>query len=56
MMPVQRSVSIHMAREGREGLAMGTTGSVANIGMLVGHYLIPVIFFMCALLSPVRDR
>ena len=46
LMPVRQSISIHAARPGKEGLAMGTTASVANIGQVVGHYSIPVLFLV----------
>ena len=46
LMPVRQSISIHAARPGNEGLAMGTTASVANIGQVVGHYSIPVLFLV----------
>ncbi len=44
LMPVRQSISIHAAHKGKEGLAMGTTTSVANMGQVVGHYLVPVLF------------
>ncbi len=46
MMPIRSSIGIHMARPGREGLALGGVGSFANIGQVVGQYLVPVIFLL----------
>jgi predicted MFS family arabinose efflux permease len=46
VMPVRQSISLHAARKGKEGLAMGTTASVANIGQVVGHYIVPVLFII----------
>jgi predicted MFS family arabinose efflux permease len=46
IMPVRQSISMHIARKGREGLAMGTTASVGNIGQVIGHYTIPLLFLL----------
>ena len=46
LMPVRQSIAIHAARPGREGLAMGTTTSVANIGQVIGQYSIPLLFLI----------
>ena len=54
LMPVRQSISIHAARPGKEGLAMGTTASVANIGQVVGHYSIPVLFLVLRSLGVFR--
>ena len=50
MMPVRRSVALHMARPGKEGLAMGTAGSLDSAGGLLGNFLVPVVFFGMAAL------
>ena len=52
MMPVRRSISIHMAQPGKEGLAMGAVGSLGNVGILIGNYLVPVIFLVYAWFNP----
>jgi MFS family permease len=56
MMPIRSSVGIHMAKQGMEGLALGGLGSVANIGQVAGHYIVPVIFLLLPLLSPDAGR
>jgi predicted MFS family arabinose efflux permease len=52
MMPIQKSIAMHMAKPGNEGLAMGGVTSLANIGQVIGHYLIPLIFFLLAVIAP----
>ena len=44
MMPVRQSVGIHMAKPGKEGVALGTVRSMGNIGQVLGFYLIPLLF------------
>ena len=46
MMPIKNSISMHLARPGKEGLAMGGVGSVGNIGQLAGYYAVPLIFIV----------
>ena len=46
LMPVRQSISLHAARPGREGIAMGTTTSVVNVGQVIGQYAIPLIFLL----------
>ena len=43
MMPVQRSIAIHMARPDKQGLAMGMTGSIVGLGSLAGNYLVALL-------------
>ncbi|MBN1352234.1 MFS transporter [candidate division KSB1 bacterium] len=45
LMPVRQSIAIHSAHEGKEGRAMGITGSCGNIGTVTGYYFVPVLFF-----------
>ncbi len=52
IMPIRNSVAMHMARKGSEGLAMGGVNSLRNIGAVVGHYTIPLLFFILAVLFP----
>ena len=56
MMPIRSSIGIHMAKPGKEGLALGGLGSVANIGQVAGHYMVPVIFLLFPLLSANSER
>ena len=44
LMPVRQSIAIHSAQKGKEGRAMGITGSFGNIGQVSGYYLVPLIF------------
>lgn len=44
IMPIRNSMGIHMAKPGKEGLALGMVRSMANLGQVVGFYLIPLIF------------
>jgi predicted MFS family arabinose efflux permease len=44
LMPVRQSISIHAAKTGREGVAMGTTNAIGGIGQAMGHYSIPILF------------
>lgn len=52
LMPVRQSIAIHSAHEGKEGRAMGITGSFGNIGMVTGYYIVPLIFLLVRKLSP----
>ena len=52
MMPIRQSIAIHMARKGKEGLAMGGVNSLINIGQVIGHYSIPIAFFCLGLFLP----
>jgi predicted MFS family arabinose efflux permease len=52
MMPIQKSIAMHMAKPGNEGLAMGGVTSLANMGQVVGHYLIPAVFLLLAFIAP----
>lgn len=44
MMPVRQSISIHSARPGKEGEAMGVARSAGNIGQVIGFYLVTLVF------------
>ncbi|MBN2655585.1 MAG: MFS transporter [Spirochaetales bacterium] len=46
LMPIRNSITLHLARAGKEGLAMGTVGSAGNAGQLAGYYLVPLIFLL----------
>ena len=52
MMPIRQSVAMHMARKGREGLAMGGVDSLGHVGQMLGQYLIPAVFFGMGALLP----
>jgi predicted MFS family arabinose efflux permease len=52
MMPIQQSIAMHMAKNGKEGLAMGGVASLKNIGQVIGHYAIPIVFFTLAVFLP----
>ena len=52
MMPVRSSIAVHMAHAGKEGLALGGTGSVGNIGQLAGYYLVPLVFLVVPFIAP----
>jgi len=56
MMPLRQSISIHAARRRREGLAMGGTSSVGNLGQVAGYYLVPLIFLLVPILFPNVQR
>jgi MFS family permease len=43
MMPVTPSIAMHMAHKGREGLALGSSGSFSSTGQVIGYYLVPVL-------------
>ncbi|HCF95439.1 MAG TPA: hypothetical protein DEW46_10285, partial [Verrucomicrobia bacterium] len=38
LMPLKQSIAVHNARPGKEGLAMGSIASMANIGAAIGYY------------------
>lgn len=46
LQPIRQSISIHAAREGQQGLAMGMTSSVGNIGQVIGQYSVPLLFIL----------
>lgn len=46
LMPVRSSIGIHMARKGKEGVALGGVSSAGNIGQVLGHYIVPVLFLV----------
>ncbi|MBN2012370.1 MFS transporter [candidate division KSB1 bacterium] len=52
LMPIKQSVAMHMARNGKEGLAMGGVSSLENIGQLIGQYTIPVLFLIVGFIIP----
>ncbi len=55
MMPLRQSIAIHASKPGMEGLAMGRVASGNNIGMVMGNYLVPLIFFLAARFIPRSD-
>ena len=46
IMPVRQSIGLHMAKSGKEGLALGTVRGMTNIGQVFGYYLIPTVFLL----------
>jgi predicted MFS family arabinose efflux permease len=44
LMPVTPSIAMHMAQPGREGLALGSSGSFGSIGQVIGYGLVPLLF------------
>ncbi len=46
IMPVWQSMGVHMAKPGKEGLALGVIRSARNLGQVIGFYLIPLIIFI----------
>ena len=54
MMPIRQSVAIHSAHRGKEGLAMGGTSAVGNLGQVAGYYLVPLVFFLVSLVFSKR--
>jgi predicted MFS family arabinose efflux permease len=46
IMPVRRSIAIHGAKQGKEGLAMGMVAGVTNIGQVAGNYLVPLFLVL----------
>jgi len=52
LMPVRQSIAIHSAHEGKEGRALGITGSFGNLGQVTGFYLVPLIFLLVKRLFP----
>ncbi len=54
LMPARDSIAIHSAHEGKEGRAMGITGTFASIGSVAGYYLIIPVFFFAKKLFPAR--
>ena len=46
MMPVRQSISIHTARPGREGEAIGLARSAGNVGSVLGFYLVTLMFLI----------
>jgi predicted MFS family arabinose efflux permease len=46
LMPIKNSITMHMARPGKDGLAMGGVGSIGNLGKLAGYYMVPLIFIL----------
>jgi hypothetical protein len=55
MQPLRPSISVHLAREGREGAAMGSTDGIGNIGGLIGQYLVPLVFMIVPALAAGRS-
>ena len=55
LMPVRQSISIHSAHPGKEGRALGITGSFSNFGLVSGYYLVPVIFLLVRKYSNSKD-
>jgi predicted MFS family arabinose efflux permease len=45
-MPVRSSISVHLAREGKEGLALGSVRSVGNLGQVIGYGLVAALFLV----------
>lgn len=56
MMPIRHSVALHMAKQGKEGMAMGGVASARNTGQVAGFYLIPLIFLFFRKLNPEMVR
>jgi predicted MFS family arabinose efflux permease len=52
MMPIQKSIAMHMGKKGKEGLAMGGVSSLTNIGQVIGHYAIPLVFLLIGIFMP----
>ena len=46
LMPVRQSIAIHSAQKGKEGRALGITGSFGNVGQVSGYYLVPLLFLL----------
>ena len=56
LMPVRSSISIHSAKPGKEGLAMGGVNSVGAVGKLIGHYLVLPLFALFPLIFGTNSR
>jgi MFS family permease len=52
LMPAGQSIAIHSAHEGKEGRAMGITGTFGSIGAVTGYYLVPLVFALARRLRP----
>jgi MFS family permease len=52
LMPARDSIAIHSAHEGKEGRAMGITGTFGSIGAVTGYYLVPLVFALARRLRP----
>ena len=52
IMPIRSSIAIHFAHRGKEGLALGGLGLVANVGRMGGYYLVPIVFLLFRAFAP----
>ncbi|GMO13734.1 MAG: MFS transporter [Treponemataceae bacterium] len=48
IMPVRSTISLDIAKSGKGGVSLGITGSIGQIGNIVGYLLVSVIFFVFA--------
>ena len=55
MMPVRQSVGLHLAKKGREGMAMGIIQGFGNAGQAAGFYLGPAVIILTGLLFVNND-
>ncbi|MDD8046683.1 MAG: MFS transporter [Verrucomicrobiota bacterium] len=55
LMPLKQSIAVHNARPGKEGLAMGSIASMANIGAAIGYYGTPLLFFLLPKIVPISN-
>ena len=46
LMPVRQAIAIHSAQAGKEGRALGITGSFMHIGQVAGFYIVPLLFLL----------
>ncbi len=45
-MPVRQSISVHSSKPGMAGMGIGITRSFGNIGMVVGFYMVSLLFYL----------
>jgi len=46
LMPVRSSITMHLAKPGKEGVALGLTGSLSSIGAVTGSFVVVGIFYL----------
>ena len=49
MMPIRQSIGLHMAKQGKEGTAMGVLRGFGNAGQAIGYYLAPLVLLIYGL-------
>jgi MFS family permease len=54
MMPIRDTIAMHMAKEGKTGIALGTLSSAGNIGLIIGYFIVPIIVLLLPTQVPLQ--